>query len=207
MTTLLFLMTRKNVFYLHLTINNEVMACNPRCNGFNVLCSICWFSFLLWCYDHLCVVTRCEYIHIWEEKQKKQTNNWEKKENINNFSLWWRCCCCCFVVGEKAGTWPSCKPAPLADGGVIIRPRLAWLGPQVRGLGLVQRELPCSSSNGRWEYWITSSASPSLLLFMCSQDFNCKDKRKEKKNKKKTTLYFESAIPPKIRDLFLYGLL
>lgn len=79
-------------------INNEVMACNPRCNGFNVLCSICWFSFLLWCYDHLCVVTRCEYIHIWEENRKSKQTNGKKKKTSTTFRfdedaaaavLWW----------------------------------------------------------------------------------------------------------------------
>lgn len=175
------------------------MACNPRCNSFNVLCSICWFSFLLWCYDHLCVVTRCEYIHIWEENRKsKQTD--EKKNN--KLSLRWRCCCC---FGGEGGNLTLAQPAPSADRGHYQ----AAVGPngvagQRSGLGSVQRELPCSSSNGRWEYWITSSASLSFLPFMCCQDFNCKDKRKKKQ---KTTLYFESAIPPKIQDLFLYGLL
>lgn len=56
----------------------------------------------------------------------------------------------------------------------------------------------------QWQVRIT--VSPALLLsslsIMCSQDFNCKEDRR-----KKATLYFESAIPPKIQDLFLYGLL
>lgn len=156
------------------------MACNPRCNSFNVLCSICWFSFLLWCYDHLCVVTRCEYIHIWEENRKsKQTD--EKKKTFATMKM------LLLFLGEKAGTWPS-RNRPRPPTGVIIRPRFGPNGVagQRSGLGSVQRELPCSSSNGRWEYWITSSASLSFLPFMCSQDFNCKDKRKKNKKQPST---------------------
>lgn len=47
------------------------------------------------------------------------------------------------------------------------------------------------------KYCITSSGS---LSFMCSQDFSSKEEEKG-------TLYFESAIPPKNQDLFLYCLL
>lgn len=151
------------------------MACNPRCNSFNVLCSICWFSFLLWCYDHLCVVTRCEYIHIWEENRKSKQTDEKKTTNFRYDED------AAAVLGEKAGTWPS-RNRPRPPTGVIIRPRLAQMGLQVRGQGLVRYSgnfLALPSMAGE------NTESPALRLSLSSPSCVVRTSTVKIKGKKK----------------------
>lgn len=105
-------------------------------------------------------------------------------------------------VGEEVKT-PTLAQLPRWRWRVIIRPLPGWAALQVRGQGSV-RYGGTSLLFLQWQVRIT--VSPALLLSclssMCSQDFNCKeDKRKQ------ATLCYESALPPKIRDLDLFGLL
>lgn len=153
------------------------MACNPRCNSFNVLCSICWFSFLLWCYDHLCVVTRCEYIHIWEENRKsKQTDG--KKQKL---SLRWRCCCCFW--GRRREPDPRAT-GPVRRQGSLSGRGLAQMGLQVRGQGLVRYSgnflalPPMAGENTESPALRLSLSSPSCVVRTSTV------KIKGKKNKK-----------------------
>lgn len=107
----------------------------------------------------------------------------------------WRCCC---TPGESR-TWPQ-RSSPIGCGQAKILDQ--WGGvAEPRGGERAKAVLPCSSSNGRWEIryhqLCFSPPSPSYV-----------DKTstvKTKKRKKET--YSESAIPPKIQDLFHYGLL
>lgn len=178
----------------------------PDVNGFNVLCYICWFSFLLRCYDHLCVVTRCEYIHIWEENRKKgkQTDRGEKKQKKRTFFF--------FCYNEDAAAEEDWNPTlvktvPICRQRVIIRPPYGPMVSQVRGQGLIRYSgnflafPPMAGEN-------TESPALRLFFFSSSPSFvvrtsTVKIKGEEKNNP--TALYSESAIPPKIRDLFLYG--
>lgn len=121
---------------------------------------VCYF-----CYDVMinnALYTRCEYIHIWEEKKKLSV------------LTRWRCCCCLGGEGEDLAS--SLDGGPLSGLCCPIELR-------VRGQGLA-RFGGTSLLFLQWQVRIT--VSPALLLsslsFMCSQDFNCKEDRRKKKS-------------------------
>lgn len=166
-------------------INNEVMACNPRCNNFNVLC---FFFLLIIFVMMLWSLMRCNQVWVYTYLREKNCLCLTR----------WRCCCC--FGGEGEDLTLVQLPHWLTG---HYQATFCPMGSRVGGQGLV-RYGGTSLLFLQWQVRIT--VSPALLLsslsFMCSQDFNCKEDKR-----KKATLYFESAIPPKIQDLFLYGLL
>lgn len=100
--------------------------------------------------------------------------------------------------GKKQRTWPPPIQLlywPAGYQAMLGTKSVAGQGVRLGSVWWDIRALPPMAGE---KYCITSSAS---LSFMCSQDFISKEEEE------KATLYFESAIPPKNQDLFLYYLL
>lgn len=124
---------------------------------------------------------RCNQVWVYtylRGKQKKQTNGWKK--TTTNFRYDEDAAA---VLGEKAGTWPS-RNRPRPPTGVIIRPRLAQMGLQVRGQGLVRYSgnflalPPMAGENTESPALRLSLSSPSCVVRTSTV------KIKGKKNKK-----------------------